>query len=631
VVVGVVGTGFAIHERVSGTGYTRLLEANGLDDNSSAVFGYKKYQEGNIGDSVLMAIPTGATQALGMLTSGIRYAVGDVDHGKLLATIMAKDPKTGVQENGRSKDEIDKGLRNAVTQYVDSAVWYYHHLTRKQRENIIDNVMAMKESGKLQDWSQLPALVGNSKNITYLWSDPKGPYTSMDYIKLPDAKKTRAAMEKEMGAQLQNALEIESKRLEAKMPDIDWVEARERFMKGGLEAARTFIGGEMSVKMPGWNDVKEGFFKALEIFDADLTIQKTRNLLNRPLDNISGAFLDLMTGTTSPDGKPADMTKPMVLDDQGRYRTLTDEDIQRIREAKPDDPDAPHIKYLKTQKDRDGKTIIVETDLTKEELDAIQSGRMKIPSAADLMKEYQGGARSEITVQDAVVASLEQLQAKMQQIETAKDPGAKEKLQKEFNELFFDADEDTRRKFIDAQKTMEQNDVVEKFIAAQKELKAEGVKNGGKEEHYGLGAGELDSLLRSNAEMAGVIRMYQTGLTQDDYNTSQGRVSVHQKSFVADINNDGVFGADDKAFLEKYGRAEFSVTTAGDKDMINRVNSKMFGAFEFRDGQYVPIANTPEALITEMKKNGADVTAKAPVVVMAEAPPPPPVLKTPKL
>lgn len=631
-VVGIVGADFAIRERVNGTGYTRLLEANGLDDNSSAVFGYKTYQEGNIGDSVLMAIPTGATQALGMISSGVRYMVGDVDHGKLLATIVAKDPNTGVPANGRSKEEIDKGLRNAVTQYVDSAVWYYHHLNANQRRNIIDNVLAMKESGKLKDWSQLPALVGNSKNITYLWNDPKGPYTQsgLNYLKLPDAEKTKAAMEKEMGGQLANAMEIESKRLEAKMPDIDWVEARERLQKSGMEAAKKFIDGEMSVKMPGWKDVKEGFFKALEIFDADLTIQKTRNLFNRPLDSLSQAFLDMTTGTNTPDGKPADLSKPMVLDENGNYRTLTDDDIKRIKEAKPDDPDSPHIRYLKTKKDKDGKSVIVETDLTKEELDAIQSGRTKIPSAADLIKDYQKGATPDLSFKFPDATTLEQLQEKMTQIEGAKDPAAKEKAQNEFNQLFIDATPETRKKFIDSEKTEEQNAIVEKFIDAQKEKTAQAKKDGKGEEFYGLGGSELEEVLKSNAEKAGVVRMYQTGLTQNDYNTAEGRVSVHQKSFVADLNNDGVFGADDKAFLEKYGMAEFSVTTRGDKDTVNRVNSKMFGAFEFRDGAYVPIANTPEALIAEMKKNGADLTGRVPVVDIPEPPPPPMVLKAPK-
>jgi hypothetical protein len=628
-VVGVVGAGFAVHERVSGTGYTRLLEANGLDDNSSAVFGYKKYQEGNIGDATLMAIPTGATQALGMLTSGIRYAVGDVDHGKLLATIIAKDPKSGVPANGRSKEEIDKGLRNAVTQYVDSAVWYFHHLNANQRRNIIDNVLVMKENGQLKDWSQLPALVGNSKNITYLWNDPKGPYTQsgLENLKLPDAEKTREVMREQMGAQLQNAMEIESKRLEAKMPDIDWTEARERFMKGGAEAAKKFIDGEMSVKMPGWNDIKEGFFKALEIFDADLTIQKTRNLINRPLDLLSSAFLDMTTGAGMPDGKPADLTKPMVLDEKGNYRTLTDEDIQRIREAKPDDPDAPHIKYLKIQKDKDGKNIIAETDLTKEQLDAIQSGQMKLPSAAELIKEYQAGAKPELTFQFPDATTLEDLQKKMDEIEAAKDPAAKDRLQKEFNELFVNADADTRRKFIEAEKTEEQNAVVEKFIEAQKELKAQAKKDGADEENYGLGRSELDGLLRSNAEKLGIIKTYQTGLNQTDYVTAGGRFHVHQVQYAADLNNDGVFGEDDKRFLEKYGKMEFSVTTdQNGRDSVNRVNSKMFGAFEYRDGAYVPVAQTSRAQIEEMKKAGPDKSVK---VDMPE-PPPPPVLKTPK-
>ncbi|HTK84370.1 MAG TPA: hypothetical protein VL625_04725, partial [Patescibacteria group bacterium] len=254
-VAGTIMTYNEASERVNGNSYTKLLDANGLGPDAAPRDSYQNFQDKNIVDGVAMTIPAGVTQAYWALSSGLRWAVGDVDHRKLLATVVAR---------ANSGTETAK-IKESVYQYVDSALPWFHYLTAQKQQNVIDNIMAMKEAGRLQDWSQLPGLVGTPGNMTRLQDSP-GYFAKVNGagIKLPDVNKTNAAFygtdaktNPGLSAEIAEAAKMENMRKRSQIPDIDWVQARQKLEEGGKAGLMNFLSGQMPATM--WQNTKTFF------------------------------------------------------------------------------------------------------------------------------------------------------------------------------------------------------------------------------------------------------------------------------------------------------------------------------------------------------------------------------------
>ena len=581
-----------LKENYTGNSYTKLLEASGLGPDSAPAASYDDFQKKNIVDDVAMTIPAGVTQAYWALSTGLRWAAGDVDHRKLLATIVAR-ANSGTEE-GKTKE--------AVRQYVDSALPWYHYLTAQKQQNVIDNIMAMKNSGKMQDWSQLPGLIGTKGNMLRLQDSPQYfAQNNTGRVVLPDVNKTAAAFygtdpktDPGLSPEIAEATKMEDMRKRSQIPDIDWNVARERFEQGGKDAVMNYLSGEMPGNM--WKDMKGFFSHALDVLDVDKDFMALRTVYNRPLDVLSQSFVNSMNGAA--DGE--DVNRPVVLDRDGKPRVLTDELLAEIKKIQPDENGSLGYKFLKVEK-VDGKNVVTATDLTSEQLDKLQSGEMKLEGAADMMSKVRprsGVEDSTVKVEDTPPVTLEDLKAKADQIAKAPDQKTKDKLQGEFNDMYMDAGSDTRAKFIDNEKTNAEVAAVDTFVKAKKMARA-----GKGDDYYGPDENELQGLARGNAEMADLIRMYHTGIDNAELPTSKGIATVRQQYLVADVNRNGVFDGPDKAFLEKYGMANFQVTSLNGQDSVNVVNSKMYGAFIVKDGQYIALPSTDPKTLAELQQS----------------------------
>jgi hypothetical protein len=589
-VAGGIMTYNAISERANGNSYTALLDASGLPPTSSVRDSYSNYQDKNIAEGVALTIPLGVTQAYWALSSGLRWAVGDVDHRKLLANIVVR---------ANSGTEAAK-TREAVREYVDSAIPWFHHLSAQKKQNVIDNVLAMKNSGKMQDWSQLPGLIGTPGNMLRLQDSPEYFLkNNTDAVKLPDVNKTNEALygsdEKNpdgslknpgLSAEIAEAAQIENMRKRSQIPDINWEEARERFTQGGKDAMMNYLSGQMPEKM--WESTKTFFSHALDVFDLDKDVEALRNLWNRPLDTLTGAFVNFVNGAK--DGEVS--SQPIVMDENGKPRVLTPELLEEIKAKQPPEgSDTTGYKKLSIE-NRNGENVIVATDLTKEELDRLQSGELKLASATELMAQVKpsntGIEDASSKPVDKPPPTLDELRTLAEQIAKESDPKKKQSLQEEFNSRFYDATPEMRKEFVEDKKSAAQDQAAESFIAFEKKSLAE-AKGRGEDP---LAVDGFDDLVRSQEK----YKWYSTGIANSTFVINGTTYKTYNTKMKADTNGDNVVDDKDDAIgVNITERADGTKT-------VNIVNSKMFVPVG-EDGQ--PLAKTDPALIAKLQQETA--------------------------
>lgn len=584
----------AVSERVNGNNYTKLLEANGLGPNSAPMDAYHNYQEKDIVEGVALTIPAGVTQVAWALSSLMRYAAGDVDHRKLISNIVARG------NSGASEEK----LRESVRAYVDSALPTFHWLSSEKQQNILDNIMEMKNSGKMKDWSQLPGLIGLPGNIAELQDSKK--YFNPELVKLPDPAKTTEALygkdkdDPGLAAEIIEARTIERMRQQAQVPDIDWEQARERMKEGGKDALMTFLSGQMPAVM--WENTKGIFSHALDVFNLDKDFELLRNLWNRPLDSISQMMVNSINGAKEGEN----ITQPLVLDPKtGQPRTVTDEELEKIKKNQPIDQNTPYLKYLRVAKDAAGNNIITATDLTSEQLDKLQSGELPLQSPAAILAEREKLQKKpddkvieDTSVETKEEATVEDLKKLAADIAKEKDPKKREQLEEKFRLDLAGASEETQEAFI-AQSQGAERDEVAKVLKHEKDARANGSGGGdgggdgsGKGPGSG-GSGTLDDAIYERLQQHyDKYVLFKTGIDNSVYVIGGHKYKTYNAEMLADT--------DDIAGKSK-GDQKVMVNITEDengKKTVNIVNKSMFIPYD-ENGN--PMAVTDAGLIKQMQ------------------------------